>query len=487
MKENHPTGIQDRRYIIKGSLINSLGIVTNAVSPALVLVLARYFPQKEFGLFISLQLFVLTVSKLFALGFDKGLMWFIPKRQQDKSEYQMALYGSINRSLLFAATGCVVLVLLIYSGVLDRFETFSRLPRGVVALCLCNIVPFVVLQIGEGAFEAIRMPHIKILINRFLVNTLFPIFAILCHLLGLSYFSLAIGYTFANILGIVIYVFLLRRYFSKWRAQLAVPRQLRVYSYPLMFADVIGGMLLRLDIWMILAILGPKEAAVYSVMVVLSNGIKMVRQNFDPLLVTVISKMNRSRIQNELKDTFSFSINTITTIQFVIALFILFIPKEVLAIAGRDYTTAPIALTVLVIGNLLNGLFGGSGLILRGIGKSALMMYINVATLAINFGGNLLLISRFGLVGAAMASVFSLLFQNLCFIVAVKIITGHHFYKSALIVNLLLILLFCAAIAFGFQSIQQYSLPARILQLSVSLVAFGAFVFLRWRRKAFSR
>ncbi len=475
---------EDKKYIVKGSLINSLGIIASSISPALTFVLARFFPQEEFGLFISLQLFVLTASRFFILGLDRGLMWFIPQNQRDERAVHTGLYESLNITLLFSIFGFILGSILVLGGFLNYFNELSRLPTAVIIICIANIIPFMILNISAASFDGVRKPQYKIFINRFIVNTMFPVFAILCYYLGLDLYSLAIGFSFANMIGATWYYFLLKKHFTPWRFSVTIPKPLLMYSMPMVLSDVISSLLLRVDIWMVLSLLGPKKSAIYSIMVVLSNSVKTIRQNFDPLIVTVVAKMNRTTINNELKEVFSYSVNVVTAIQLAIALCLLFIPKEILLIAGKNYTTFPQALSILLMGNLVNGILGANGLILLGIGKSGVFMTINALSLAINIGGNLLFIPRYGIAGAAMASVISILIQNILCFVAVIMITKKHFYQKHLLINALLIGAISYAVFNYFTDIQSLELLDRILYLGISILSLGV-VFL-FKRKTFT-
>jgi O-antigen/teichoic acid export membrane protein len=473
----------DKQYIVKGSLINSLGLITNSISPALVIMLARFFPQNEFGLFISLQLLVLTASRFFVLGLDKGVMWFIPKNQQQQRPIAYGLFASLNITLLFSLAGFIILTGLIFLGALSFIPELSQLPKSSIILCLFNIIPYMVLNIGATAFEGIRKPQYKILINRFVVNSLFPVFAIVSYYLNFGMFSLSVGFTAASVIGTGWYIWVLQKHFGRWQFSLALPKELWVYSFPLTFADLIGSMLLRVDIWMVLGILGPEESAVYAIMVVLSNGVKTIRQNFDSLVVPVVSKMNRATLDLELKPVFSYTINLITSIQLLIALAILFFPQEILSIAGKDYVHAPIALSILLIGNLTNGFLGGNSLILLGIGKSTLLLIINTATLMVNIACNAYLIPKMGIAGAALGTVIAFIFQNFLFLISVYGITGKHFYEKHLIVNLGFITGLCFVVYNYFNRIQSLPLATRVQISAVAVLC--AFLIFFLKRKSF--
>ena len=470
---------EDKKYIVKGSVINILGMVTNAISPALVILMARFFSQEEFGLFITLQLFVLTASRFFVMSLDKGVLWYIPQNQAHQREENEGLFPAINTSLLLALGGACLGAVFIYGGGLHWLDELRKLPKMVVLICFANIVPFMLLHIGSSAFQGVRRPEIKIIINQFFVNSLFPLFAIVGYYLNLNMYSLAFGYSLANCIGAVWYIFLIQKRFGRWSFSFTIPDRLLKYSLPLVFADVIAGLLLRVDVWFVLALLGPQQSAVYSVIVILSNGVKMIRQSFDSVLLAVISKMNRQNVKDQLRETFSYSINFITSLQIAIAITILFFPQEIMSIAGKGYTSSPIVLSILLLGNLLNGFWGANGLILLGIGKSNLILLLNVISLLVNLCGNYFLIPRIGLPGAAISTVVAFMVQNGLAFIFVYVIAKKHFYQKHLILNLALILGFAYTVFSWFEEIQAQDPWSRVIMWFSTIVIVGGMFLLK--------
>ncbi len=473
----------DKKYIIKGSIINSLGLITNIIGPILVITLSRFFSQEEFGLFISLQLFVLTMSRIMCLGLDKGLLWFIPQQQLKQTSFSSTLFSSIHISFFFSLITFFISLIIIYSPIFSFLPSWKTLPKLVITICFLSIIPNTILNIGSRTLESLRKPQYRVMINDFLVTSLFPIFAIIFHFLNFKTLSLSIGFTFANCLGAALYILIFFFRFRPWKFSFKLPKILFNYSFPFVFLDTISSLLLRLDIWMVLLLLNAKEAAVYAIMVILSNGVKTIRQSFDGVILTIVSKMNRSTISKSLKIILSYNVNLVTSIQIIIALFTLFLPKEILMIAGKDYSVNIQALPILLIGNLLNGFFSQNSLILLGIGKSQLCTWFNVVTITCNTILNLIFIPHFGLIGAAFSSVLSYLLLNILTLISLKIITKTLFYQSHLWTNYILIVIFSiASLGKGFTTIQNTPLNQRILYL-IACIGFCCFLFYLKREK----
>jgi O-antigen/teichoic acid export membrane protein len=476
----------DKKYLIKGSVLNLIGLVVRNISPVLVIILARLFPREVFGLFISVSLFALTASRLLVMGLDKGLIWYVPRNQKRGRPAHTGLVPVTVTTHLVAIGAWVLAALFIGSGGLVSFPTLAAVSPTFVTVCLLSVVPYMALHCFAAALEGIRRPEYKLFVNQFLATTLGPLSAIILFYAGVGDMSLALGFTGSNLLGALVLVFFVNRHFDgiRWRKWGRIDGELLRYSWPLGVAEAIASVLLRVDLWMILFMLGPAEAAVYAIMVTLSNGVKGIRQSFDPLIVPIVSKMKKEQRAAHLKEVYSYAVNMVTGIQFLVAFTVLFFPAEIMSIAGKSYTVQPQALSILLVGNLVNGFLALNGQVILGLGYSRVMLYLNTGTLLLNLALNYLLIPRLGITGAATATVLAYMAQCLMMYLYQKRLTGLHLYQRHLAVNALVIALFAGA-AFGYQeTIVALPLLHKTAGYAAALCGLGVLYLLK--RKTFS-
>lgn len=103
----------------------------------------------------------------------------------------------------------------------------------------------------------------------------------------------------------------------------------------------------------------------------------------------------------------------------LLTLFILF-PSFVLGIFGNEFTAGALALIFLSIGQFVNAISGSVGYILQMTGKEKVFQYIILSATLINIFLNSILIPRYGINGAALASMISMTFWNLISLVYIK-------------------------------------------------------------------
>jgi O-antigen/teichoic acid export membrane protein len=174
---------------------------------------------------------------------------------------------------------------------------------------------------------------------------------------------------------------------------------------------VVATLLLRVDVWMVLLLLGPAEAGVYAVMATISNGLRTIRHSYSPILLPVVAGMSKERLNKDLKQVFSYCVNMVTLIQLVIGFFIVLFPDKILMIAGKDFVVQPETLGVLLFAHLLGGFFLLSNVVLVGIGKSMYTLKMDIASLCVAFLVNYFLIPVLGLPGAALSTLSFVLLQ----------------------------------------------------------------------------
>jgi O-antigen/teichoic acid export membrane protein len=293
--------------------------------------------------------------------------------------------------------------------------------------------------------------------------------------------SLGAGMLLGNILGCLFFIPPLRAHFpgEPWlRASRPQPELLR-YSLPLAGAELVSGILGRLDLWMILLLLGPEKAAIYAVLITITNGLRTVRQTFDPLLIPIVSALKPEELHTRLKPSFSYATNMVSTLQLFIACFILVFPREILSLAGKEYTVEIFAFALLLVGNLVNGFLGMNGQVLLGLGKSRLVLQITASALVLNLIGNWIFIPRWGIPGAALAASLTLLYQNVVHYAYVRFVRKLKLYERHLYLNAGLEIVFLAAFFAAYQTVTALSLPTRIGVFSTMAALLGLTVFLK--------
>lgn len=103
---------------------------------------------------------------------------------------------------------------------------------------------------------------------------------------------------------------------------------------------------------------------------------------------------------------------------------LLIFPRDLLQFFGPGFATGATVTAILAIGQMVNAAAGPCGILLNMSGRAALCMADNIGALVANVGLNLVLIPRYGIVGAAVAWSLSLTLVNLARVLQVRRVLG---------------------------------------------------------------
>jgi O-antigen/teichoic acid export membrane protein len=411
----------DNKFLKKSMLFNIVGTILKSVGPLLAILTARIFGKEAFGIFVSTQLWILTLSRVSVFGLDKGLHWFLPQNSAQNRPQYFGYNESIYHSMTVALIFIILLVFCSYFELHKYSDSLALLSQTEIIIYALSLLPWVMLHIFGGSSEGMRKPQYKIFITDCSVGAIAPLLAIIFHFLHVKY-AFPLGLLCANILGCIFYQPFLKKIFPNAPGIFSIklfsilqknkiPKELLLYSLPRGFSEVIASILYRIDLWLVFLMLGPSSAGVYSIMLTISNAIRTVANSFGPILLPVVAGMNKDRLQTDLKPTFSYCVEMTAIIQLIVGFFIILFPAEILSIAGKSFVLQPEALGILLFANLLSGLFGMVLVVINGMGKSLYTLKIDILSLVAAFIANYFLIPKFGLVGAAFSTLSFTLVQ----------------------------------------------------------------------------
>lgn len=384
----------DSKFLRKGVVVNVIGTVLKVCGPLLTIVLARVFGPADFGVFLSTQTLLLTISRSATLGLDKGLYWYLP---QNRLRNRPA-YDGVMESFWMTVVVALACSLAIFAGSFTPFIS-KELPWYALSLVF-YAASYVLSNTSEGN----RKPQNAVFINSFFVAVLSPAASIGMHFIGIAH-ALPLGLLVGQICGFFLHFILVRKQFPEmplWPGK-RISKALLVYSLPLGFNEFVSSFLIRSGLWMVMLFLGPEKAGAYGIMVTISNALQTIRVGFTPILTPIVAGMDRERLHTDLKPVFSYCVSMVTFIQLVIGFFIILFPNEILNIAGADFIVQPEALGILLLVHLLAGFWGMSIVIMNGIGKSLYTLKMNVFSLIVALASGYFLVPSLGLVGAALS------------------------------------------------------------------------------------
>ena len=191
-------------------------------------------------------------------------------------------------------------------------------------------------------------------------------------------------------------------------------------SIPLMFAQSVQFIMAWTDKLMIGNMLDPESVAVYGVAFRFSMIVSITLMAVNSIAAPKFAEKFAMDDTNSMAKIAIQSSKLIfwTTLPF--ATILLIFPKFFMGLYGIEFLVGFDVLRLLIIGRLINAFSGSVGNLMQMSGQQNSYMFILIIGAIINIVLNLLLIPKYGIDGAAYASIVSMSFWNLSMVYMVK-------------------------------------------------------------------
>jgi O-antigen/teichoic acid export membrane protein len=216
-----------------------------------------------------------------------------------------------------------------------------------------------------------------------------------------------------------------------------VTNELFYYSLPLVFARFMNIIISRSNTILVGFFRDGTSTGLFTAAVTLSPFISLSLLSFGKIFAPIISELWEKGDVAELKRTFKTVTKWIFSLGFpVFLIFMLFAPS-LLLVFGEDFALADTTLRLLALGQIVNAIVGPVGFVLSMTGRQKLNLVNSIGLAVLNVILNILLIPRYGIAGAALATSIALGLLNIVRVIEVKMIYGFtpfrwDLYKPAL-------------------------------------------------------
>jgi O-antigen/teichoic acid export membrane protein len=341
---------------------------------------------------------------------------------------ERAARGSLQAALLLAAAAAglltVALLLLapwLTTHVLDQPRAVHLLR--IVSLCLPALA---LVRVMIGCLQGFGMMAFAAWLNplRGVVNilTAAPLLAVGFGVEGLAWASVATAWaTLAAGVAFVLRVhpeaFVPAR--SEWKF-----RRLLRFSLP----QTLTTMLLYTILWTDTLLLGrlrtAAEVGVYTIAQRLLSPAQTIStstgQMFAPRIAVQHARGDRATLGSMLRRVTYWNL----ALSLPVFAALLLLPGPLLGLFGSAYEKGAAALAILAAGQLFNAATGPLGQMINMSGRPYITMLNNAAVAALNIGGCLVLIPRYGVTGAACSTTAAVTLVNVIKLVQVRVIFG---------------------------------------------------------------
>ena len=208
------------------------------------------------------------------------------------------------------------------------------------------------------------------------------------------------------------YYLIKKKTFNKSPIFLFTYKEIFLTSYPMAISAIAYFIMQGIDVLILTTYSSFESVAYYSVAVKLSTLIALSLLSVNIVVAPKIAEIYEKRKTNELQLLIKKSTRLIFIISIFLLSFIFLFSEYILSLFGPNYIVASTPLVILLSAQLYNSVSGPSAIYLNMTGKQRVLNWILIIGLLTNIFLNLCLIPNYGMNGAAIATLVSLVLWN---------------------------------------------------------------------------
>lgn len=471
-----------RKQIRGSSLLLAGRVLSVGINFASQVLVVRYLSQADYGAW-AYALSVVAFCQGFAvLGLDRAITRFVPiyHEQQQFAKMFGTIFLVVSTILL---TGLVFIV-----GFYLAPEEFARLMKeGGQSIALLYVMIFLVPVealdgLLIGLFASFASPKAIFFRKHVLGPGLKLAVVLLLLLLEAQVIFLAYGYLFASLFGILIYLYffasLLKhdgvlQHFSLKTIRFPV-KEIFAFTIPLMTSDIVSIVMHSVDVLLLGYFHDATEVAFYRVVMPAARLNKIVMASFALLYTPLAARLFAREDYEGINDLYWRTAVWLAVLSFpVFALtFGIAEPLTVFLYEAR-YQKSGLILALMSLGYYFSAALGFNGLTLKVLGKLRYIVIINAAAVVMSVVFNLLLIPKYGALGAAIGMSAAMLIHNILKQAGLRLVSGISLFDKKYLPFYMLI----AVGAFGLFAVQFFIEEsfwlAGTLAALISLIVFA--------------
>jgi O-antigen/teichoic acid export membrane protein len=397
------------------------------------LLIARKLGPSLFGIFfLGFSIFKI-LERISTVGLHNGVLRYVSifRSVGDKAR----LKGTILLSLkIVTAFGLLIFIIIsvlsskISTHIFDKPELATILP-----LFAAVVIFSVVTEIFIYSTLAFQTTKYKTLVRMIFEPGIRILLVISAFLLGWDLLGAVYAFGISLIAGMGLAFLSLSKLFPAFNQRSVKPVYETIdilrFSWPLFFVGFFNIALVQINTLILGYFKEAPEVGIYGAAFRTAFLIPISLESINAIFAPIISELYIKKDIQKLENLFKITTKWIFTISFPLFLYLVFYAEPILQIWGKDYVTGAVCLVILCVGQLINSAVGSVGYMITMIGRSKINLANISGILFLNVILNLILIPKYGIIGAAISVTASLVLINIVRLVEVFVILKIHPYR----------------------------------------------------------
>lgn len=403
--------------VAKGGGIAFTGIIFRFGSRFVIgILLARLLGAEQLGLY-NLALTAATVSAgLALLGLASAMVRYVSffASRRDTA----GLWGALQIGLALPAIVSVLAGVGLFALAGPIAERLFHEPRLTSLLRLASlIVPFLTLSdIIAAATRGFKKMQYTVVAQNVSQPIIRLILIVVLAIIGLNVARALAAFGLAVVIVFVLLLYFLNKLFSLKRPLRTARRDIREmlsFSLPVYLSDLISTFGANVQTVLLGTLNTVTSVGIFAAVTQVNLIGGMFHRSIVTASMPIVSEIYSQGERDQMGRFYQTMTKWTFTVNLPLFLILLLFPAPILSIFGGSFVGGVTALVVLAWRNLVNVGTGICGVLLDMSGNTSLKLVNSIVTVALTLGLNILLIPRWGLVGAATASLAAAIIVNL--------------------------------------------------------------------------
>ena len=453
------------------------GLIGRGLRYGFNIVIARGLGLEALGLF-AFGMVVMKGCGVFArIGLDSATQKYVPiyRSENDAARVSGTVIMGLVVPLLIG--GALAMILHLGRGFITQL-TGTELGSTVQPFIL-GIPLVATMMVGVNATYGLKETKYSVYIRDFGQSVVALVLMAIGAFVISDLRAVIVGYLISMLVGVGLAAFFLHR---EGALRFDVRpifeyRTILAFSIPLTLADSIQYLVSWTDILLLGIFVSPGPIGQYQAAYQTSVLLVVVLQSANSIFPAMAADLYNADRRERLNRVYTAVTRWVTYLTVLGLAFVILYADDILSIFGTTARAAQLALIVLAIGQTLNAMTGPTGFLLIMSGHERLQLANNALVALLNLVLNVVLIQRYGIIGAAAATGLSLASLNLLRLIQVRYLLGMQpysweYWKGVVAIG-------CALPVMAFGRGVPFAGPVRIVIVGAgALAVFGVVVWM---------
>ena len=445
--------------------------------------LARLVGVQYLGIYSLGNSITSIATVLGKAGTDVGLMRYVSMRdhKKDRESIKNDIRSTLKMGLVFSIAIMLAQIMLSRWLAENVFEASSLLR--IVLIVYAVSIPFTALMtIATFATQGFQLLKYKIFVEYILNPTVLIVSMIFVYFAFSSELAIILPTLLTGIIGFIVANYFLKKIVGVNIlniGNISFNKEILNYSLPIMFTMILGSLLHWMDILMLGYFTNIETVGLYHPAVRTAGLQQSILIAFAGIFAPMFSKYFSQDNFIGMHHIYKLVTRWILTLVIPILILILLFSTKIMLLFGADFLKSSNALIILSIGTSIFAIFGVSGTVLVVSGYQKLNLVNALSATILNICLNIILIPKYGIMGAAWATLSSMTFIAVARIIETRIFLKINPFNVKVLKPIVAGIITCGILQYIKPNLMVYhTIITLILALIIILVIYGLLLLL---------